>query len=85
MNSVINAYGSAMRLAVGGQKAFVVLYIKNKLIEVSTELINSHNSETWNKIKENVKHNFSDSCDLNSLIQDLQRSPLTSISILQNN
>ncbi|KAJ8954581.1 hypothetical protein NQ318_003112 [Aromia moschata] len=91
LNTFLNSCTTAFGMAVGNQKVFLTLHIKNKLKGRAAELINSRNPETWDEIKLLLESHFGDSRDLTALIQDLQRmrqlpneSPLTFISRLQS-
>ncbi|KAJ8914817.1 hypothetical protein NQ315_014563 [Exocentrus adspersus] len=89
LNTFLNAVKCAQDMAVGNQKKFLTLHVKNKLRGKAAELKNSRNPSSWEEIKALLETRFGDSRDLTSLIQDLQRcqnsgeSALNFISRLQ--
>ncbi|KAJ8982005.1 hypothetical protein NQ317_004092 [Molorchus minor] len=90
LTTFLNSCTTAYDMAVGNQKTFLTIHIKNKLKGRAAELINSRNPNTWDEIKNLLENHFGDTRDLSALIQDLQRmrqlpneAPLTFVARLQ--
>ncbi|KAJ8977201.1 hypothetical protein NQ317_011212 [Molorchus minor] len=90
LTTFLNSCTTAYDMAVGNQKTFLTIHIKNKLKGRAAELINSRNPNTWDEIKNLFENHFGDTRDLSALIQDLQRmrqlpneAPLTFVARLQ--